>query len=161
MVRAAVLVLAALGLHGCGGCPDIGCAHPLALAVAFPDASPDQLVSLVVDYDDERRFVSCPPFEACEVSCGNEACPDGDDDVVITRDAGVMEISIGQMSQRASDGESSCRGAESVRLDVSRGRAQFEVVELNVDYERNDEYGGPGCGYADSTETRDIALTYL
>ncbi len=160
-MRAAAIVVAAFALYGCGGCPDIGCGHPLALAAAFPDASPDQAVSLVVDYDQSRRFVSCPPFEACEVSCGNEACPDRDNDVVVTRDAGVMEISIGRMSQRASDGESSCRGAESVRLEVSRGRRQFEVVELEVDYERNDEYGGPGCGYAESTKTQDIALTYL
>ncbi len=160
MVRAAALVLAALALHGCGGCADVGCDHPLALVVAFPDASLDQPVSLAVDYDEERRFVSCPPFEACEVSCGNEVCPDGDRDVVATRDAGVMEISIGHMRQRESDGESSCRGADSLRLDVSRGRAQFELVELAVDYEPNEAYGGPGCGDADAPETREIALAY-
>lgn len=160
-MRGVAILAAALAVHGCGGCPDIGCSHPLALAVTFPDASPDQPVSLVVEYDEERRFVSCAPSEACEVSCGNEACRDGEYDVVVTRDAGVMEMSIGLMSERASDGESSCRGAESVRIDVSRGRAQFETVQLEVEYERNDEYGGPGCGYADATERRDIALTYL
>lgn len=158
MVRAVAGVAAAILLHGCG-CQDIACSHPLGLTLSFPDEALDQQVSLIVAYDDEQRFVSCPPAEGCQVSCGNVACPADDDDVVVSREAGLLEVSIGHMSRDAND--TSCRGAESVRIDVSRGRGQFEVVELEVEYERNDDYGGgPGCGVAEHTEARTVALEY-
>ena len=160
MVRAVAALVCALLLHGCGGCADVSCSHPLSLFVSFPDAEPDQPVSLSVEYDDERRFISCPSTRECEVTCGNEPCPERDYDVVVGRHSGGFELSLGHMSERPSDGESSCRGADVVRLEVSRGRASFEVVELEVEYERNVEYGGPGCGYADAGEQRDVALAY-
>ena len=159
MRRALALAFAMLPI-GCGGCEDVGCAHPLALDVRFPEPSPDEPVSLVVEYDGERRFASCPSLEAgCEVTCGNATCPDGDRDVLVTRSAGALEVSIGHMSERRSDGESSCLGATEVALDVSRGRATFETVTLEIEYQRHDEYGGPGCGDVDSAESRVVTLT--
>lgn len=159
-MRVLAAVACALLLHGCGGCADVGCDHPLSLSVTFPDAEPDQPVSLSVEYDDERRFISCTSTRECEVTCGNDACPDGDRDVAVSRRSGELHIRIGHMSERPSDGESSCRGADVVRLDVSRGRASFEVVALEIEYERDETYGGPRCGYADAAQQRDVMLEY-
>ncbi len=156
-MRMALLGAVAVVLGGCGGCPGADCGHPLELIVNFPEASPEEPVSGAVEYDGQRRFISCPsPQELCDVSCGNEACAPGDRDVTVSRAAGGLRLSIGHLTER--EGESSCEGAASVTVSVTRGRASFEDVELELEYERDETYGGPGCGYADRQVSREVEL---
>ncbi len=117
-----------------------------------------------VEYDGERRSISCGE-QACVVTCPDAECPEPDRDISVTTnrdDDGFllgMEFAIGHMSERPSDGESSCRGAEDIAIDVTIGETVYERIELlDLSYERNEEYGGPGCGVADRSEAAIIPL---
>lgn len=165
--RLAFLLSLLWGGSGCGGCFGNACGHPLSVLITLPPGvSFSDPLLLEVEYDGERRTITCTSDASCEMRCGDDMCPEGRDDVVASTNTGpegellTIEFAVGHMGEQSRKGDSSCYGAENISIEVSVGETVFERVEFSgLSYERDEDYGGgPGCGVADRASSRMVTL---